>query len=117
VSTPEQALAQARASAAAMREQGAYGEAAPIGLGPPSPESVELKLYGWALLEPDVSQVRSTRRLGAPVTALKRLLLRLLLQYHMQLTADQTRFNVALLGYVKRLEERVAELEARLEER
>lgn len=117
MSSPEQAVGEARASAAAMRAQGAYGEAAPLGLGPPTPEAIELKLYGWALLEPDVSQVRSTRRLGAPITALKRLLLRLLLQYHMQLTADQTRFNVALLGYVKRLEERVAELESQLKRR
>lgn len=113
---PEDAVGQARAGAAEMRERGAYGEATAIRLGPPAAEGSELKLYQWAMIEPDTSEVRSTRRLGAPITALKRLLLRLLVQYHMQLTGEQTRFNVALLGYVKHLEARVAELEAQLGE-
>jgi hypothetical protein len=73
-----------------------------------------VKLFEWALIEPDVREVRSTRRLGAPITALKRGLLRLLLQYHTSLLAEQTRFNVNLLMHVKRLEDRVEELERRL---
>ena len=114
---PEEALETARAHAAEMRAQGAYSDATAMRLGPPPGETSELKLYQWALIEPDTSDVRSTRRYGAPITALKRLLLRLLVQYHMQLTGEQTRFNVALLGYVKRLEARVAELEEQLAER
>lgn len=113
---PEDAVQQARDGAAEMRRQGAYGEATAIRHGPPPSGTSELKLYQWALIEPDTSDVRSTRRLGAPITALKRLLLRLLVQYHMQLTGEQTRFNVALLGYVKGLEARVEELEAQLRE-
>ena len=116
VTTPEQALATARESAAAMRAGGAYAEAKPIRLGPSATADPELKLYQWALIEPDLSEVRSTRRFGAPITALKRLLMRLLIQYHMQLTGHQSRFNVAMVGYVRRLEQRIEELEARLEE-
>ena len=71
------------------------------------------KLYEWALLEPDLRDVRSTRRFGAPMTAVKRGLLRLLAQYHAALIAEQTRFNVNLLGYLRRLEERIEALERR----
>jgi hypothetical protein len=114
VSAPEDALDRARAAAAEMRAAGAYSEARATRPGPPPPEAAELKLYQWALIDPDVRQVRSTRRFGAPLTALKRLLLRLLVQYHLQLISEQTRFNVMLLGYVRRLESRIEELEARL---
>jgi hypothetical protein len=111
---PERALQQARESAAAMRARGAYRGAPPsVEIQPP--ESITtVKLFEWALIEPDVREVRSTRRLGAPITALKRGLLRLLLQYHTSLLAEQTRFNVNLLMHVKRLEDRVEELERRL---
>ena len=98
---PQDALAQARDGAAELRARGAYGEATPIRPGPPPGGTSDLKLYQWALIEPDTRDVRSTRGFGAPITALKRLLLRLLVQYHMQLTGEQTRFNVALLGYVE----------------
>ena len=72
-------------------------------------------LFEWARIEPDIADVRSTRRLGAPITALKRGLLRLLEQYHAQLLADQTRFNVHVLGHLRRLENRIEELERRLD--
>lgn len=112
MTAPEEALEQARRAAAEMRADGAYTEddarAAPV------PREVDVpKLYRWALIEPDACQIRSPRRLGAPITAVRRLLLRLLFVYHMQLIAEQTRFNVALLQYTKRLEQRIAELEAR----
>lgn len=113
MTAPEDAVARARAAAAEMRAQGAYADARAA---EPAAPATELKLYQWAIVEPDVSWVRSTRRFGAPITALKRLLLRLLVQYHVQLIADQTRFNVTLLGHVQRLEARIAELEARLGE-
>jgi hypothetical protein len=115
VTTPEQALEQARAAAAQLRAQGAYGEdretLPPEAAEAPTPG----KLFEWALIDPDLRNVRSTRRLGAPITALKRGLLRLLGQYHAELIAEQARFNVHLALYVRRLEERVAELEHELE--
>ncbi len=110
---PEDALTQAREAAARMRSAGAYEDAVAMPIAP-SEEIPRSKLFGWAVLEPDVSEVRSTRRIGAPVTAVKRLLLRLLAQYHVQLIGDQTRFNVMLLRYVSALEARVAELEDQL---
>jgi hypothetical protein len=115
VTEPEQALERARTAAASMRAAGGYGE---------QDTSVELtrgealtsgKLFEWALIEPDLRNVRSTRRLGAPITALKRALLRLLGQYHAELIAEQARFNVNLVLYVRGLEDRVAELERELE--
>ena len=114
MTTPEQALQRARAAAAEMRARGAYGEGAEA-LELESPEALTpAKLFEWALIDPDLRNVRSTRRIGAPITALKRGLLRLLNQYHAELIAEQARFNVNIALYVRRLEERVAELEDEL---
>jgi hypothetical protein len=113
VSTPEEALAEARAAAARMRADGHYADAARVP-GAPSSRVPRAKLFGWAVIEPDTAMVRSTRRAGAPITLVKRLLLRLLVQYHVQLLAEQNRFNVMLLRYVSELEERIAALEQRL---
>ncbi|MGI8904311.1 MAG: hypothetical protein ACR2IP_11795 [Solirubrobacteraceae bacterium] len=113
MTAPEAALQQARTAAASMRASGAYGEErdqVPFQVRP-SAAITTGKLFEWALIEPDLRDVRSTRRLGAPITALKRGLLRLLAQYHGELIAEQTRFNVYLVGYVRRLEERIDELE------
>ena len=116
MTTPEEAVEQARVSVAAMREQGAY---------PPSeshlaPLKADRVTYGrllqWAVVDPDPRNVRSTRRFGAPITAIKRALLRLLFQYHAELIAEQTRLNINLVHYVGALEGRVTELEKRLEE-
>jgi hypothetical protein len=111
VTAPEDAVARAREQAAAMRARGAYADSAPASLPEPSDSITTQKLYEWALIEPDLREVRSTRRFGAPMTALKRGLLRLLQQYHASLIAEQTRFNVSLLAHVKRLEERIEALE------
>ena len=54
----------------------------------------------------------STRRGGAPITGFKRLLLRLLRQYFVELEAQQTRFNIALLERLDALEERRAPMTA-----
>ena len=113
MTTPEQALEEARAAAAQMRARGAYGEGESGEL-EPSEALTPGKLFEWALIDPDLRNVRSTRRLGAPITALKRGLLRLLNQYHAELIAEQARFNVNVALYVRRLEERVAELEHEL---
>jgi hypothetical protein len=63
------------------------------------------------MIDPDLREVRSTRKLGAPVTLLKLGLVRLLNQYHAELISQQTRFNVHVLGHVRRLETRIDELE------
>jgi hypothetical protein len=110
---PERALEQARSSLRAMRDNGAYADdtAAPE----QTTHTTHGKLLEWALIEPDLRDVRSTRRFGAPMTAFKHGLLRLLQQYHAELNAQQTRFNVAVLGQLEALEERLDALERRLD--
>jgi len=66
-------------------------------------------LERWAAIEVDPEAVYSTRRAGAPITAVKRLLLRLLRQYHVELEAKQTRFNVAVVERLRELERRSGE--------
>jgi len=72
------------------------------------------KLLEWALIEPDADLVYSTRRWGRPITAFKRALVWSLRQYNGQAYGQQTRFNHHIVLYARRLEDRVAELEARL---
>jgi len=111
VSTPEEALERAREAAAAQRESGHYPAAEtriePLSEAPPTYG----RLLQWALVEPDLGHVRSTRRWGAPITALKRSLLRLLAQYHAELIGEQSRFNLNLVHYLRALEERIERLE------
>jgi hypothetical protein len=116
VTDPESALDRARAAAAAMRADGAYGEEPGGAQLAPAEELTMDKLLEWAVIDPDLRDVRSTRRFGAPMTAVKRGLLRLLGQYHAALLAEQTRFNVNLLRYLERLEQRLGAIEA-IEER
>lgn len=110
---PEEALDAARNRAAELRATGVYppvtGDVQPVLVSGPDPE----QLHEWALIDPDLREVRSTRTLGAPVTWLKRTLLRLLGQYLGQVVSQQSRFNVQLLIRVRALEERVEELERR----
>lgn len=106
---PEDALARAREEAERLKHEGVYAEEA-SGSGPP-PAAPTGRLMEWAVIEPDVEEVRSVRPYGAPVTALKRGLVRLLMQYTGQLAAQQTRFNVNLLARVRQLEERIETLE------
>lgn len=114
---PERALEQARERADAARSAGEYAEAERFSALEPAPGADLFKLHEWAFLEVDESKIYSTRRFGAPVTLLKRGLLRLLVQYHGQLIAHQTRFNLHLLGEVARLQSRVARLEQLAAER
>jgi hypothetical protein len=109
---PEDAVERAREALASMRADGAYGESGPSR---PEPEFTGRRRMEWALIEPDEQVVVSHRRHGGAITALKRGLLRLLAQYHAELIARQTRFNVQLLLEVERLEERIAALEGELE--
>jgi hypothetical protein len=107
VKSPEEALAQARASAAAAgderpEESGALED----------PRHVSLqRLTEWAVIEPEETEVYSTRRWGAPITAVKRLLVRLMRQYMFSVSSQQTRFNVYALGELMALQERVRALE------
>ena len=79
-----------------------------------APDGVTAELLReWAVIEVEPSAIYSTRRLGAPVTLLKRLLMRLMRQYTAQVEARQTRFNVALLGRLEELEGRIEALEPR----
>jgi len=110
---PERALERAREQAAVARGAGEYAEADQFAALDNAPADDPLKLHTWAFLEVDRSQIYSTRRFGAPITLLKRGLLRLLDQYHGQLIAQQTRFNLHLLGAVMDLQDRVARLEQR----
>jgi hypothetical protein len=108
VRSPEDALSAARRRAA---DRGPVLDST----GPPVPQTPHeslRRLAAWAIIEPDESEVVSTRRLGAPVTLLKRILVRLLRQYLDQVTAQQSRFNAHLLAHLIALEERVARLES-----
>ena len=113
---PEEAVEHARAEAQRKRAAGGYREDETAAqeledsiTGPVTPQ----QLREWALIEVDTTLLRSTRRAGAPVTALKRLLLRLLRQYTAELEAQQTRFNVGVLARLQELERRLEDLEGR----
>ena len=110
---PEEALEAARAAAAKARAEGRYADDLSGFSIEPTDRITSERLTEWAVIEPDISLMRSTRRAGAPVTLLKRVLLRGLQQYHNELTAQQTRFNLNLLAYVAELEDRVKALEDR----
>lgn len=99
---PEDALEAARAAAASAGHEEPAGLDAPVAPEKPTPE----QLREWALIEVDTDLVYSTRRFGGPITLAKRLLLRLLRQYTTELEAQQTRFNVAVLAYLRDLERR-----------
>jgi hypothetical protein len=117
VTSPEDALDLARERAAAARARGRYADDyAKFAIDPVDAVTLE-HLLEWAVVEPDVSELRSTRRAGAPITWLKRLLYRLLRQYHGQVIAQQSRFNIQLAVYVSQLADRVEELERRERER
>jgi hypothetical protein len=110
---PEEALPRARAAAAEKRAAGAYGDDL-RGFEVQSEENPsEARLARWALIAPDPRDVYSTRRLGAPITLLKRGLLRLLAQYHRQLLAQQSRFNAQVVRKLEELDRRVERLEER----
>lgn len=103
--SPEDALAQARAAAVGGEES---EESGPLG----DPRHVSLqRLTEWAVIEPEEAEVYSTRRWGAPITAVKRLLVRLMRQYIFSVSGQQTRFNVYALGELMALQERVRTLE------
>ena len=113
---PEEALAHARAQLEQKRASGAYNEElADLQLQPDERLSIE-RLMEWAVIEPDLDLVTSTRRLGAPIGWAKRTLEHMLRQYHRQLESQQTRFNLHLLTRIAELEDRITDLEDSLAE-
>src|SRR3954452_23482547 len=111
MTSPENALAVARERAAEARARGGYAdELSRFVIDPVDAVTLE-HLLEWAVIEPDLSELRSTRRWGAPITFVKRLLYRALRQYHGQALAQQSRFNIQLAVYVGQLADRVERLE------
>ena len=109
---PEEAIAAARAEVARLKAAGGYREDAAAGLDiAPIDRVTQAQMLEWALIEPDLSQLRSTRRGGRPITWVKRLLLRGLQQYHNEVTSQQVRCNIHLLRKVLELEDRIEKLE------
>ena len=108
---PEDAPAGAREAAARARARGAYAdELEGFSIAPTDRVSTE-QLLEWAVIEPDVELVRSTRRRGGAITFAKRALLHVLRQYHAQAHAQQTRFNLHAAVRLAELEERLERLE------
>jgi hypothetical protein len=107
----EQALAAARAELERLRAAGGYaGDLGAEQLHLPDRRSDE-RLLEWAVIEPDIELVRSTRSWGGPITAVKRGLVHVMRQYLAQLASQQTRFNVHMLVRLAELEDRIADLE------
>jgi hypothetical protein len=103
---PEEAVESARAAAARKRAAGEYPEReSAVGSGQSAGPDLA-RLREWAIIEVDPSLLYSTRRGGAPITWLKRLLLRVLRQYTIELEARQTRFNVGVVAYLESLEKK-----------
>jgi hypothetical protein len=118
VTRPEEALERAREAAERGRAEGRYPEGSASPLEDTFVDEVpDLDtLAEWATIDVEPDVLYSTRRLGGPVTAVKRLLLRLLRQYHIEVESRQTRFNIALLARLRLLEERLDALERRQSE-
>ncbi|HEY5197805.1 MAG TPA: hypothetical protein VIJ51_12350 [Solirubrobacteraceae bacterium] len=111
---PEQAVAAARSSLERERADGSYSEDLEgWRVQPPERPSTD-SLLEWAIIEPDMDLVVSTRRWGAPISAVKRVLVHLTRQYTAQLASQQTRVNVHLMGRLGELDERLADVNHRL---
>lgn len=110
---PQEALGAACERAAAARARGAYADDLErFRVAPAQSPGLE-QLLEWAVIEPDVDELRSTRRLGAPITLAKRTLYRALRQYNAQVLSQQTRFNLVVAMHVAQLSDRVTRLEER----
>lgn len=110
---PAEALAAARERAVAARARGAYADDLERFRVQPAERPGLEALLEWAVIAPDVEQLRSTRRLGAPITLAKQTLYRALRQYNGQVLAQQTRFNLMVAVHVAELSDRVTRLEER----
>jgi hypothetical protein len=104
MSRPEDAVEAARASADRKRAEGAYPAETIADPGKPPSGPDLARLREWAIIEVDPDLVYSTRKGGAPVTWVKRMMLRLMRQYTTELEAQQTRFNVGVVAYLESLD-------------
>jgi hypothetical protein len=111
--TPEEAAGAARERARERVAAGDYADAERLEALSDERPALD-RLNEWAAIEVRLDNVRSTRRAGAPITAFKRFLVRMLRQYNNEEQAQVTRFNVHLLGYAAALEDRVEQLERRV---
>src|SRR4051794_41954748 len=103
MTSPEDALALARERAAAARARGGYAdELGRFAIDPVDAVTLE-HLLEWAVVEPDSSELRSTRALGAPITWLKRALYRLLPQYNGPAPPPQSPSNTQPAVFVTQL--------------
>jgi hypothetical protein len=111
--TPEEALAAARQEANARRGGQAESVSTPGDqeMRAEARQASLKQLTNWAMIEPEELEVYSTRRFGAPITAFKRLLIRLLRQYLVQLSAQQSRFNATVVAHLVAMDERIQALE------
>ena len=98
---PEEALEAARAAAAKAN----YEDVPGLRIEPTDRVSLE-QLMEWAVIEPSLEDVRSTRRLGGPITWWKRFLRRMLSQELGQAYAQQSRFNLMVVTRLQELEDR-----------
>jgi hypothetical protein len=110
---PEDALAAARLAVADARARGAYADDLSGFAVEPTDRITTEQLLEWAVIEPDVDLVRSTRRFGGPITAVKRAAVHVLRQYLAQVISQQTRFNLHAAVRLAELEERVERAEGR----
>ena len=114
---PAEALRRARAAAEKGRARGDYAEANPSLDASPVTRISETRLVEWSLIDPDLERVYSTRRLGAPITWVKRLLIRAIRQYVGEAIAQESRYNAQATAHILNLEDRVRDLEEQLERR
>jgi len=99
--TPEEALERARGTS--------FGEDLSGFSIEPTDELTPDRLMKWAVIEPDIELVRSTRWYGAPITWVKRLLRHLLRQELDQAYAQQTRFNLMVVTRLEQLDAKIDE--------
>lgn len=111
---PLEALGRARDAAEAGRERGDYEEGAVSLEAGPVTRISDTKLAEWALINPPLDRVYSTRRFGAPITVAKRAVVRAIRQYLGEAAAQESRFNSLATAHILVLEERVRLLEEHL---
>ncbi|HVS29202.1 MAG TPA: hypothetical protein VHE14_06595 [Solirubrobacteraceae bacterium] len=111
MTSPELALERARQEVVRRRDAGEYADDLGGFRIEPVVELTTEKLLEWALIEPDIERVYSTRRWGRPITAFKRALIWATRQYHGQVYGEQTRFNHHVTIYAGQYRDRVRELE------
>ena len=93
---PEEALERARTAS--------FGEDLSGFVVEPTSEVTIERLMEWAVIETDPALVRSTRRLGGPITWFKRFLRRMMRQELGQAYAQQSRFNLMVVTRLQQLE-------------